>query len=247
MRRLLQSTCPLGDPDIHAPQWEYYIRWHPRYWKTLVRRAVSLATLHLQDQDSLLRAHADIWDTFAQRGSCDHLPLWQAISLAACSAVDNSAVKAVKVHTSFDTMARSTASATTLMELLAPIVSRSTTLQGSCSITWHKPRHAGLLSWHVANYAIQLLVEALRLNKPNAGLMMDSSQLCMAWGHISRILGEPMRYDLDLLDKFTNLFLNLTTRDPKDVMDQISTLMEEQVYSWTTFHGDASAISGQCD
>ena len=35
---------------------------HPGYWRTLVRRAVTLATMHLKDQTTILQSHRTVWD-----------------------------------------------------------------------------------------------------------------------------------------------------------------------------------------
>ena len=62
MWRLLQRTSNLGDPDLHPRQWEYIIRYHPGYWRTLVRRAVTLATMHLKDHTTILQSHRTVWE-----------------------------------------------------------------------------------------------------------------------------------------------------------------------------------------
>ena len=63
---LSRTTCHLGDPAKHFPAWTYLLRYHGKYWKTLVHRAVELDRLHDVDQWRLRCLHAQVFDQLWQ-------------------------------------------------------------------------------------------------------------------------------------------------------------------------------------
>ena len=83
MWALVQRTSSLGDPDLHPRQWEYIIKNHPGYWRTLVRRAVTLAGLHTKDQAAILQSHRLVWDQLRSCGWIDDA--WLSHTAAPCA------------------------------------------------------------------------------------------------------------------------------------------------------------------
>eukprot|EP00435_Cladocopium_sp_Y103_P006401 s5384_g2.t1 len=72
MHRQLWNSSPLLDPKHHLAQWLDIIEWHRPYWKRLIRRALTHASLQRTNEFHLRRAHHDILD--ALRAGGVHVP-----------------------------------------------------------------------------------------------------------------------------------------------------------------------------
>ena len=244
MWRLIQSTCTLGDPDLHVPQWEYFIRWHPRYWKTLVRRAVTLAALHIQDKAFLLRAHEDTWGIFAHHGC---LP--SSRSLRAPAPADATFFGCMHCRRQFRSKGGEG----------ARLFRRHGIANGiryyfdgtACPHCLKEYHTTGKLFNHLAHASTCRLALLARgpigAPAPGRGSQHDQAQRRVHDGLLPEMSGfgphlpDPRRaqevsYDLALLDRLTPIFLDVENGADAEVLNQISTLLEEQVYSWTVFH-----------
>lgn len=73
--QLLEKTTTLRNPDEHFPAWEYVLRYHRSYWKTLLQRALQLSQLHRQDDILLRRLHHDVLGHLAQWGPLQFAPI----------------------------------------------------------------------------------------------------------------------------------------------------------------------------
>eukprot|EP00435_Cladocopium_sp_Y103_P050390 s595_g15.t1 len=69
----VKDTSTLQDPDQHPQDWLYTLRYHGKYWKTLVRRAIKLDILKHRDQWQLRHIHAGVFAQLQDTGSL-HLP-----------------------------------------------------------------------------------------------------------------------------------------------------------------------------
>eukprot|EP00435_Cladocopium_sp_Y103_P016977 s3230_g4.t1 len=70
----ISRTCKLRDPDRHFGEWEYILRYHRSYWKTLIQRGVAIHKFKLQDQLLLRKLHRDVFVHFEQFGTFDNAP-----------------------------------------------------------------------------------------------------------------------------------------------------------------------------
>ena len=61
-------TSSLRDPRQHPEEWLYIMRYHKKYWKTLVQRATCLDIQKNSDQWQLRVMHATVFDQLAQCG-----------------------------------------------------------------------------------------------------------------------------------------------------------------------------------
>lgn len=73
--KLVANTTKLPNPNDHFPSWEYVLRYHRSYWKTLLQRGLHLARLHRQDDLLLRRLHHDVFAHLAQWGPIPHAPI----------------------------------------------------------------------------------------------------------------------------------------------------------------------------
>jgi len=73
--QLIRGTTSLRDPATHFQEWEYLLRYHRSYWKTLLQRGMHLVQLHRQDQLLLRRLHHDIFAHLAHWGPLSHAPV----------------------------------------------------------------------------------------------------------------------------------------------------------------------------
>lgn len=65
----VSRTCTLRDPRQHPEEWLYIMRYHKKYWKTLVHRATTLDIKKNSDQWQLRKTHATIFEHLLQHGS----------------------------------------------------------------------------------------------------------------------------------------------------------------------------------
>ena len=72
---LIRGTISLRDPAQHFQDWEYLLRYHRSYWKTLLQRGMHLVQLHRHDQLLLRRLHHDIFAHLAHWGPLPHAPV----------------------------------------------------------------------------------------------------------------------------------------------------------------------------
>eukprot|EP00435_Cladocopium_sp_Y103_P014745 s1030_g3.t1 len=72
MHRQLWNSSPLLDPTHHLAQWLDIIEWHRPYWKRLIRRALTHASLQRTNEFQLRRAHHGILDALRVGGV--HVP-----------------------------------------------------------------------------------------------------------------------------------------------------------------------------
>ena len=73
--KLVANTTKLPDPIEHFAAWEYVLRYHRSYWKTLLQRGLQLAQLHRQDDLLLRRLHHDVFAHLAHWGPIPHAPI----------------------------------------------------------------------------------------------------------------------------------------------------------------------------
>ena len=73
--RLVEHTTKLRNPEEHFPAWEYVLRYHRSYWKTLLQRGLQLSQLHRQDDMLLRRLHHDILGHLAHWGPLQFAPV----------------------------------------------------------------------------------------------------------------------------------------------------------------------------
>ena len=64
----VSRTCNLRDPRQHQEEWLYIMRYHKKYWKTLVHRATTLDILKNCDQWQLRVTHAMVFDHLSHHG-----------------------------------------------------------------------------------------------------------------------------------------------------------------------------------
>jgi len=72
---LIRGSTSLRDPAQHFQDWEYLLRYHRSYWKTLLQRGMQLVQLHRHDQLLLRRLHHDIFAHLAHWGPLPHAPV----------------------------------------------------------------------------------------------------------------------------------------------------------------------------
>ena len=65
----VRNTCTLRDPCQHPDEWLYIMRYHKKYWKTLVHRATTLDTRKNSDHWQLRVIHANVFEHLAQHGA----------------------------------------------------------------------------------------------------------------------------------------------------------------------------------
>eukprot|EP00435_Cladocopium_sp_Y103_P048289 s1574_g14.t1 len=65
----VKDTSTLQDPDQHPQAWIYILRYHGKYWKTLVHRAIKLDILKHRDQWQLRHIHAGVFAQLQDTGS----------------------------------------------------------------------------------------------------------------------------------------------------------------------------------
>lgn len=73
--QVVRNTTTLRDPAQHYKDWEYMLRYHRSYWKTLLQRGLHLIQLHRQDQLLLRRLHREIFAHLAHWGPLPHAPV----------------------------------------------------------------------------------------------------------------------------------------------------------------------------
>lgn len=70
------ATQPLCEIWLNTyKDWEYMLRYHRSYWKTLLQRGLHLIQLHWQDQLLLQRLHREIFAHLAHWGPLPHAPV----------------------------------------------------------------------------------------------------------------------------------------------------------------------------
>eukprot|EP00435_Cladocopium_sp_Y103_P072842 s79_g41.t1 len=57
----IQNTSALKDPAHHPHEWLYIMRYHQKYWKTLIHRATKLDILKHKDQWQIRQLHANVF------------------------------------------------------------------------------------------------------------------------------------------------------------------------------------------
>ena len=76
---LISGTCLLGDPTTHFAEWEYVLRYHRSYWKTLLQRGAHLSVLKQQDTLLLRKLHHDVLAHLEQQGELTTAPVRPAL------------------------------------------------------------------------------------------------------------------------------------------------------------------------
>lgn len=71
----IEHTTKLSNPEEHFPAWEYVLRYHRSYWKTLLQRGTQLSQLHRQDDLLLRRLHHDVLGHLAHWGPLQFAPV----------------------------------------------------------------------------------------------------------------------------------------------------------------------------
>ena len=71
---LIADTCKLRDPSQHFEDWEYVLRYHRSYWKTLLQRGATLSQMKVEDELLLRRLHHDIFNTLIEHGTLTYAP-----------------------------------------------------------------------------------------------------------------------------------------------------------------------------
>ena len=71
---LIADTCKLRDPSQHFEDWEYVLRYHRSYWKTLLQRGATLSQMKVADELLLRRLHHDIFNTLIEHGTLTYAP-----------------------------------------------------------------------------------------------------------------------------------------------------------------------------
>eukprot|EP00435_Cladocopium_sp_Y103_P053922 s1233_g17.t1 len=77
---LVSGTSKLRDPELHFTDWEYVLRYHRSYWKTLLQRGLKLCILKLQDTLLLRKLHRDIFAHLEDTGAFATAPVRPVIS-----------------------------------------------------------------------------------------------------------------------------------------------------------------------
>ena len=72
---LIADTCKLRDPSQHFGDWEYVLRYHRGYWKTLLQRGATLSRMKVEDDLLLRRLHYDIFNVLQDNGTLTHAPV----------------------------------------------------------------------------------------------------------------------------------------------------------------------------
>eukprot|EP00435_Cladocopium_sp_Y103_P064835 s146_g26.t1 len=76
----IANTSRLRDPMLHFADWEYVLRYHRSYWKTLIQRGLRLSVLQMQDRLLIRRLHRDIFGVFESHGSFHQAPVRPALT-----------------------------------------------------------------------------------------------------------------------------------------------------------------------
>eukprot|EP00435_Cladocopium_sp_Y103_P023500 s582_g5.t1 len=74
------NTCKLRDPRSHFCDWEYVLRYHRSYWKTLLQRGLKLSILQLKDRLLIRKLHRDVFAVFESAGSFQTAPVRPALT-----------------------------------------------------------------------------------------------------------------------------------------------------------------------
>ena len=72
---LIADTCRLRDPAQHFEDWEYVLRYHRSYWKTLLQRGALLRRMKRDDDLQLRHLHQDVLSHLSQHGQLQTAPV----------------------------------------------------------------------------------------------------------------------------------------------------------------------------
>ena len=75
MWSLIANTCKLKDPAKHYASWEYVLRYHRSYWKTLLQRCQTLHVRQHHDRVMIRELHRAVFSHFEQRGTFRTAPV----------------------------------------------------------------------------------------------------------------------------------------------------------------------------
>jgi len=82
---LVSRTTKLRDPRIHFAEWEYILRYHRSYWKTILQRAQKLCALQHEDRLLLRTLHRDTLAMLETHGTLQSAPVKPALLTAQCA------------------------------------------------------------------------------------------------------------------------------------------------------------------
>lgn len=75
MWKLVERTSRLRDPASHFEDWEYVLRYHRSYWKTLLQRCQELTIRQHQDHILIRKLHRDAFHQLQQHGAFRTAPV----------------------------------------------------------------------------------------------------------------------------------------------------------------------------
>ena len=75
MWSLIANTCKLQDPSKHFASWEYMLRYHRSYWKTLLQRCQTLHVRQHHDRVMVRELHRAVFSHFEQCGTFRTAPV----------------------------------------------------------------------------------------------------------------------------------------------------------------------------
>ena len=80
MWSLIHRTSRLQDPRLHFPAWEYILRHHRSYWKTLLQRCLQLSLWKHRDQLLIRKLHRDVFRQLETSGTFHTAPIRTALN-----------------------------------------------------------------------------------------------------------------------------------------------------------------------
>lgn len=234
------KTTTLRDPRQHPDEWIYIMRYHKKYWKTLVHRATTLDIRKNADHWQLRVMHATVFEQLSQHGEFSrHRPSPESTSTIGyfgciacrkkCRTRAGEAAHMFRCHghiAEFRHLCDSTACPACLREYhtidrVHAHMRYSTKCQAKLrGMKFRRPQTPGIGSR--SNEALKKQHDGLLPFQVAAGPMQAPSQEILS-----------IKYHLDLYEHLALVCFETDLQEPEDILKELFKITQDYVIPWT--------------